>query len=35
VAHLTGTSLATIEKACTGFIPQALQKKLAGLKAEA
>jgi integrase len=33
VAHQTGTSLAMIEKAYMRFIPQALQQKLAGLKA--
>jgi integrase len=35
VAHQTGTSLAMIEKAYMRFIPQALQEKLAGLKAKA
>jgi integrase len=33
VAHQTGTSLAMIEKAYMRFIPEALQEKLAGLKA--
>jgi integrase len=35
VGHQTGTSLAMIEKAYMRFIPQALQEKLAGLKAKA
>jgi hypothetical protein len=35
VAHQTGTSLAMIEKAYMRLIPQALQEKLAGLKAKA
>jgi hypothetical protein len=35
VAHQTGTSLAMIEKAYMRFIPEALQEKLAGLKAKA
>jgi len=35
VAHQTGTSLAMIEKAYMRFIPQALQEKLASLKAKA
>ena len=35
VAHQTGTSLAMIEKAHLRFIPQALQEKLAGLRARA
>jgi integrase len=33
VAHQTGTSLAMIEKAYLRFIPEALQEKLAGLRA--
>jgi integrase len=35
VGHQTGTSLAMIEKAYTRFIPEALQEKLAVLKAKA
>jgi integrase len=35
VGHQTGTSLPMIEKAYTRFIPQALQEKLANLKAQA
>jgi len=33
--HQIGTSLAMIEKGYMRFIPQALQEKLAGLKARA
>jgi hypothetical protein len=35
VTHQIGTSFAKIEKAYMRFIPQALQEKLAGLKAKA